>query len=218
MEIINKFINANGKIMKSENIKSLHKIYIIFLVLILCLLTFAGGIVGIFGIIITPLYCIVAYLYNRNLLKNTSNFKNTLISYSLFFIYLCLMFNFTLYSFPKLMKLNLNVFVILIIIFEVICMIFGCCYTYLSIKKKKVKEYKSANVLSNSIVATLCGCWTIFLRRYVSTKPIEMQAFIILTVFAICCSIITFYIGKIYIPMLYFIKKYNINEFNFSDE
>lgn len=102
--------------------------------------------------------------------------------------------------------------------YESISMIFGCCYTYLSIKKNKVKEYKAENALTTSIVATLCGCWTIFLRRYVSTTPIEMQAFILLTTIAICCCIFTFYIGKIFIPMLYFIKKYNINEFNFTNE
>lgn len=62
MEIINKFINENGQIMKSEKIKSLHKVYFIFLGLMLCLLPFAGGIIGIAGIIITPIYCVAAYI------------------------------------------------------------------------------------------------------------------------------------------------------------
>jgi hypothetical protein len=82
-----------------------------------------------------------------------------------------------LFSIPKLMKLNLDIFVLLIIVFEIICMALGCFYAYLSIKKNKIKKYKEASALSTSIPATLAGCWTIFLRRYVSTTPIETQAF-----------------------------------------
>ena len=216
--IINKFINENGKGMSSEKVKSLYKVYVFFLILILCMLPFAGGIISIAGMIISPLYCIIAYVYNRNLLKTTATFKNVIMAYSLFFGYLFLMFNLALYSFPRLLKLNLDVIVILIIIFEIICMIFGCCYTYISIKKNRIKKYKAESTLTNSIIALFCGLWTIFLRRYVSTTAIETQAFILLTSIAICCCVLTFYIGKIYIPMLYLIEKYNIINFHFMDE
>lgn len=184
----------------------------------LCIFPFTGGFIGIFGMIIIPFYCILACIYNRKVIKNTSTFRKIFTSYSLMVGYLFLAFNLMLYSIPKSMKLNISKFIILIIVFEIACMIFGCIYAYLSIKKNKIKGYKEESALSTSIIVTLCGCWTIFLRRYVSTKPIEIRAFILLITFAICCCIISFYIGKIFIPMLYFIKKFNINEFNFTDE
>jgi hypothetical protein len=218
MEIINKFINANEKMLKKENIKLTYKVYIIFLVLMLCLLPFAGGFIGISGIIIILLYSIAACVYNHSIINNPSTYIKNFMSYFLLIGYLFIIFNLMLYSIPKLMKLNLDIFIILIIVFEIFSMAFGCSYTSISIKKDRIKEYKQANVLTISIISTLSGCWTIFLKRYVSKTPIGMQAFIILAFMAISCCVYAFYIGKIFIPMLYFIKIYNINEIDFTNE
>lgn len=218
MDLINKYINANGKMIKKENIKSTYKVYIILLVLVSCLLAFAGGFIGILGIVIVTLYFITATAYNHSIVKKPSTFRKVFTSYFLLFGYLLVSFNLSLYSIPVLMKLNVNKFILLIFAFEILCIVFGCFYTFFSIKMNKIKEYKQANTLSNSIIFTLSGCWTIFLRRYVSTKPVEMRAFIMLTTFAIVCSLFAFYIGRIYIPMLYFIIKYKINDFSFTNE
>lgn len=218
MEIINKFINANGKIMKKEKLKVVTKVYIIFMILMLCLLPFVGGIIGISGLIIVPVFCVLACLYNNKVIKKPSTFKNVYIAYILIFEYLFLMFNLMLYSFPKLMGLNLDMIVLFIIVFEIICIILGCFYTYLSIKKNKIKEYKEPTALTISVIASLSGCWTIFVRRFVNSTSITTQAFIYIVAVSIGCCVYAFYIGKIFIPMYYFIKKYNIDEFDFLNE
>ncbi|HBL83290.1 MAG: hypothetical protein A2Y17_10265 [Clostridiales bacterium GWF2_38_85] len=218
MEKINKFINANGKIMKIEKINLLYKVYIIFLVLMLCLLPFVGGVIGIAGLTIVSLYCIAGCVYNYNIINKPSTFKKIFISYFIMIIYLFLVFNLFLYSIPKLMGLNLNLIILLIIVFEIICIIIGYYYTYLSIQNNKIKERKEATPLTISIIAFLSGSWTIFMRRFVSRTPITTQAFILIIISSICCCLYAFYLGKIFIPMLVYIKKYNINKFSFIDE
>jgi hypothetical protein len=116
------------------------------------------------------------------------------------------------------MKLQLDMFVMLIMAFEIACIALGCIYTYISIQKNRIKRHKQASALAISAISTLSGCWTIFLRRYVSTTPIETQAFIILSIMAIGCCGFAFHMGKIFIPMLYFIKKYNITGTGLSSE
>ena len=210
MENIIKFIDANGKMFKKENIKQAYKTYIILLVLILCLSPFVGGLIGALGLTIIPLYCIAACVYDRNILKTPSSFVEILLSYFLLFGYFLIFSNFLLYSLPKLMKLEFDMFIMLMIVFEIVSIVLGCIYTYVSIKRNKIKERKQTSVLTTSIISTLSCCYVIFLRRYVSTMPIETQAFIILLPIIICCCGFAFYIGEVYIPMLYFIKKYNI--------
>lgn len=218
METIIEFINANGRIFEKGNIKLTYRVYIILLILMLCMLPFTGDLTGILGMIILSLYAVAACIYNRRISKNNFAFREIFISFLFMFCYILIAFNFALYSSPKLMKLNLELFVILIIAFEIVCFAFGCFYTYLSIKMKKIKVMNKANSLTVSIIFVLSGSWTIFLRRFVSKVSIEIQAFILISIIAIACCVFAFYLGRIFIPLLYFIEKYKIKEFDFSDE
>ena len=219
MEIINKFIHANAVLFKKENIKNTKIVYNVFLVMTLCILPFTDSLVGIFGMIIILVYFIVARVYNHKIIKmNSSSFKQNFTSNVLLIGYLFIIFNLMLYGIPRVMKQDSEIFVILIIAFEIVCVALGCIYTYLSIKKDRVKESKKRSTLTSSVIFTLSGCWTIFLRRYVSTISVDAQAFFFLAIMAIFCCYLAFYAGKIYISMVYIIKKYSIDESVFANE
>ena len=218
MDQIYKFVYTNGQRFKKENIKLTYNVYIIFLVLTFLLLLFVGGPIGTLGLTIIPLYCIAACVYNHNILRKLPTFKKVFVSHFLLFGYLLITFNFMLYSMPILMKLKLDMFIMLIIAFEIVCVALGCIYTCASIKRNKIKERKKASTLAISIIPTLSGCWIIFLRRYVSTTSIETQAFILLSIMAIICCAFAFLMGETFIPMMYFMEKYNITETTLSSE
>ena len=217
MEVINKFINENGKMFRKENIKSARGLYIIFLVIVLGLLPFAGGFISMLGLLVTPVYALLACVYDHNVIKKESSFKKIVLSYFLLSQYFFIVFNLMIYSMPKLMGLDLGAIIILIITFEIVCMALGGIYTYVSIKKNKIKEYRKSNTLKTSMLSSVVVCWVIFIRICLRTTPITAKAFIYITTVAIAGCFFAFYMGKIFIPALYLVKKYNIEDFVFFD-
>ena len=152
------------------------------------------------------------------MVKNLYTFKKVFTAFALVYIYLLVVFNIMLYSLARLMGINVDIIVLYIILLEIVCVLFGCYYSYLSIKNDKIKEYKEASALTISIISVFSGCTAILARRFAQEAPIPIQAFAFITIFSIGECIIAFYIGKIIIPMCYFIKRLNIDNFDFSNE
>lgn len=213
-EIITTFINNNTKNFKTENVNLLNRINIIFFILTLCVLV---SIEEIFGTIYIIVYFLLLQILNYIIVKNMLKKIYIIVSFMLSLILLLTAAN-TLYKYIviDMMKYNISM-LIYFILCEIMSIVIGIIYTCITIKYVKYNKCKKSKAYFVYISSFISGCFFLFLRLFVSKSAIDIQLIIVLTTLWLCCCSLTFYLGKVIIPTLHFMRKYKSKSLNQID-
>jgi len=122
---------------------------------------------------------------------------------------LCVLIITAIYSVPNLIGAFDPILFIIILLIEFLCLVGGFLYSLHNLKKGILIESKAA---AFTALATICpGMLGYHLVRLIAhSAPAHIQSILLSMIFAAVGGYIMFIIGMVYIPMVYFIKKYNI--------
>lgn len=206
-EKLNDFFRKYEQKITLPNIKICIKVNICFFLLTGCLLFFSKSYsciaVSFVLLTIISLFC---HQSAKQALKRPSN----VAAYFLLLAYMILIMDFAMYGMLKLMGTFDALLFLLVIVFEFLCLGIGYIYTYQSIKKGKTRKRQIAALISTAASGTSGFGWYLFLKHSISKMPLQTQSLVVAITFTLCLGMLMFYLGMSYLPMLYFIKKYNM--------